>query len=69
MTQNTMSTSDKPTNLEKLRKMSAEEMALFISDRILGCRTCPLKGTCSPKDPKSTCEEAIARWLNTPAED
>lgn len=62
---------DKPrTNLDRIRAMSAEEMANRIISLDLACEFCPVTTPCfAQKQGGSECRQHIVEWLNSPAKD
>lgn len=62
---------EKPrTNLDRIRAMSAEEMANRIIGLELACEFCPVDTPCfAQKQGGSECRQHIAEWLNSPAKD
>ncbi len=62
---------DKPrTNLDRMRAMSAEEMANRISSLDLACISCPVTTPClTYPQGGSECRQHIVEWLNSPAKE
>lgn len=62
---------EKPrTNLDRIRAMSAEEMANRIISLDLACEFCPVTTPCfAQKQGGSECRQHIVEWLNSPAKD
>ena len=52
------------TNYEKIKAMSVEEMANYISDSVSVCEDCPAyrAETCDGLISRS-CEEELAKWI------
>lgn len=56
------------TNLDRIRAMSAEEMALWLSSRDRECGECLAADVC--KDVHGiVCEDVFVMWLNSPAKE
>ena len=56
------------TNLDRIRAMSAEEMALWLSSRDRECGECLAADVC--KDVHDiVCEDVFVMWLNSPAKE
>lgn len=56
------------TNLDRIRAMSAEEMALWLSSRDRECGECLAADVC--KDVHGiVCEDVFVMWLNCPAKE
>lgn len=60
---------EKPrTNLDRIRAMSAEKMAKWISSLDLACEFCPVDTPCfAQKQGGSESRQHIVEWLNSPA--
>ena len=58
------------TNYEKIKAMSVEEMANYISDSVSACEDCPAyrADTCDGMFSRM-CEEELAKWLLQEAEE
>lgn len=60
--------SEPRTNLDRIRAMSAEEMALWLSSRDRECGECLAADVC--KDTHGiVCEDVFVKWLNSPAKE
>lgn len=58
------------TNLDRIRGMSAEEMANRISSLNLACELCPVTTPCfAQKQGGSKCRQHIVEWFNSPAKE
>lgn len=61
------------TNLDRIRAMSAEEMALWLSSRNRECGECLAAETCKDIHDNGicniVCEDVFKRWLNSPAKE
>lgn len=59
---------DKPrTNLDRIRAMSAEEMAIWIISRNIDCDECPAAKMCRAFN--GYCARVFEMWLNSPAKE
>ena len=54
------------TNLEKIQRMSADELAEKIDECVPSCSTCPIEDLCNSY-PLGNCEEKIKLWLESEA--
>lgn len=62
--------SEARTNLDRIRAMSAEEMANRIISLDLACEFCPVDTPCfAQKQGGSECRQHIAEWLNSPVKE
>ena len=57
------------TNFEKIKNMSAEEMAIFIND-IVPCQVCAFENeSCLVENRWGMCIEGTQKWLESEAEE
>lgn len=54
------------TNLDRIRAMSAEELAIWLSRRNIDCEKCPAEKLCRANK-GIVCEKIFMMWLNSPA--
>ena len=54
------------TNLEKIQRMSVDELAEKIEKCVSYCSTCPIKALCNSY-PVEQCEDKIKLWLESEA--
>ena len=62
---------EKPTNADRIRAMSDEELAQFLADEIPhgDCYGCDLECATFEEDKfNNSCQDAFYRWLKQPAE-
>ena len=58
------------TNGDKIRQMSDEELARFLSDLDFRCSDCPASNICFKKEfDNCGCDEVIPIWLKQEAKD
>jgi len=53
------------TNIEKIRQMKAEELAMEMYHCLSDCRFCPAENVCN--NPENSCYENCRRWLEMEA--
>ena len=61
--------SQQPTNADRIRSMTDEELAVFLEKATGGCETCAADCTCNgPEDvpSKSVCHQGVLEWLREP---
>ena len=57
------------TNLNRIRAMSAEEMALWLSSRDRECGECLAADVCKDNTHGIVCEDVFVKWLNSPVKE
>lgn len=62
-------TSERRTNLDVMRTMSAEELAEWWRSMDIACCKCPAKKMCPQTGFVCKCGNAFADWLNSPAKE
>lgn len=62
-------TSERRTNLDVMRTMSAEELAEWWRSMDITCCKCPAKKMCPATGFVCKCGNAFADWLNSPAKE
>lgn len=55
------------TNLDRIRAMSAEELAIWINSRNIDCDECPAAKMCRAFN--GDCARVFEMWLNSPAKE
>ena len=61
-----------PSNADRIRAMSDEELAVFLERATGGCETCANVCSCNGTEelpPKSMCHQGVLEWLRKPAEE
>ena len=56
------------TNYERIKNMSAEDMAKAMNDNVLDCDFCPAFDVCDRGSTGRSCEGNILDWLNEEAD-
>lgn len=57
------------TNLDRIRGMSAEKLAIWLNSRNIDCGECPAAKICRATHNGNGCASVFAAWLNSPAKE